>query len=245
MVSCVAIVEGLGVPNGMVERKIHQAFGEKPMEILWKGLNELTGEEKGKVDALVSVKCALPKEVLSQFTSLKVIAVAFTGYGTVDLDYCRENKVQVFNVPAYSTDSVAELVIGLTISLLRDIPKGNSLIRSGGWNLGYAGSDLSQKVVGIVGTGTIGIRTAQLFKAFNCKLIGWSRTQREEFLQLGAQYVESLEVVCIPSFYMYRSNNECSYLKRQTSFLFTYQQMRTRKVLSPKMYLLNFALHLC
>jgi len=189
------IVEPLGVPNDMVEKSLKQAFSGKEIAITWKSLSELSAEEKASAEAIISVKSSLSKEVLSEFSALKVIGVAFTGYGTVDLDYCRENKVQVFNVPAYSTDSVAELVIGLTISILRDIPKGNSLIRSGGWNLGYAGSDLAGKVVGIVGTGCIGIRTAELFKAFRCKLVGWSRTQREEFINLGGSYVDSLEAL--------------------------------------------------
>ena len=197
--SCIAIVENLGVEQSLVERQIHQAFAEKPLHILWKSTNELSEEEKSKVDALVSVKTPLNEEILKNFPELRVIAVAFTGYGTVALDYCKSKNIQVFNVPAYSTDSVAELVIGLTISLLRDIPTGDSLVRSGGWNLS-PGSDLSGKVVGIVGTGAIGIRTAELFKAFRCQIIGWSRSKRNDFTALGGLYVDKLEDVGRNSF---------------------------------------------
>lgn len=192
--SSIAVIEPLGVDQQLIERQIHQAFTEKPMKILWNPLNELSDEEKVNIDALVSVKVPLTEETLKKFSSLKVIAVAFTGYDSIDLDYCKKNNVQIFNVPAYSTDSVAELVIGLTLSLLRDIPTGDSIVRSGGWNL-HPGSDLSGKVVGIVGTGTIGIRTAELFRAFRCRLIGWSKTQKEEFLALGGLYVDTLDDV--------------------------------------------------
>ena len=189
----VTVIEDLGVPQELVQKQLEEALEE--VTVSWKALDELQEDEKEQTEALIMVKTPLTSQTLAQFPSLKVIAVAFTGYGIVDLSYCKENQIQVFNVPAYSTDSVAELVLGLTISILRDIPKSNSLIRSGGWNLGFAGSDLSGKVVGIVGTGTIGLRTAELFKAFHCKLIGWSRTQREEFKIMDGQYVDSLETV--------------------------------------------------
>src|SRR5690625_3023510 len=117
-----------------------------------------------------------------------MIAVAFTGYDSVDLEYCKTHNIAVYNVPAYATSSVTELVIGLVISLLREIPKSNEIIRSGKWKL-KPGLELSGKTVGILGTGTIGINTAKIFKALGCSLIGWSRTEQEEFKDLGGEYI--------------------------------------------------------
>ena len=152
--------------------------------------------DKSKIEVIVTVKTKLGKEILELYPNLKIIAVAFTGYDIVDLEYCRNNNIAVYNVPAYSTNSVAELTIALAISLLREIPKGNDIIRKGQWNLGKAGIELFGKTVGICGTGTIGIRVAQIFKVLGCNIIGWSRTQRKEFIDLGGKYVDSLEELC-------------------------------------------------
>lgn len=64
-----------------------------------------------------------------------MIAVAFTGYDAVDMDVCQEKNIAVYNVPAYATNSVAELAVGLGISLLREIPKSDQLVKNKKWNL--------------------------------------------------------------------------------------------------------------
>ena len=97
-----------------------------------------------------------------------------TGYDCVDLEACRQRNIAVHNVPAYSTDSVAELVLGLTIGLLRNLNYADQSFRTGGaWALPFGpGRELSGKTVGIIGTGAIGLRVAEIFKVFKCKLIG-------------------------------------------------------------------------
>lgn len=180
------ILEELGIPRNEF------VSAAKEHEITW--LNEEC--DKSLVEVIITVKTKLGKDIIEQYPNLKIIAVAFTGYDSVDLDYCRENNIAVCNVPAYSTNSVAELTIALAISLLREIPKGNKIIREGQWNLGKAGNELYGKTVGICGTGTIGIRVAEIFKVLGCNIIGWSRTQRKEFIDLGGKYVDSLNELC-------------------------------------------------
>lgn len=154
---------------------------------------EIIWDEKvatpNKVEVIVTVLKKLGKEYLQQFTNLKMIAVAFTGYDSVDMEYCQEHGIAVYNVPKYSTNSVVELTIGLTIVVLREITKGNTIIRNEGWSL-KPGIELFGKRVGIMGTGKIGIATARIFKAFGCEIIGWSRSENEEFEALGGKYIE-------------------------------------------------------
>lgn len=154
--------------------------------------------DKSEIEALITVKKKLGPAELGEYPNLKMIAVAFTGYDSVDEKYCREKGIAVYNVPAYSTNSVAELTLGLAISLLREIPKGNNIIRSDGWDLGRPGIEMNGKTVGICGTGAIGLRTAQLFKAFGCEVIGWSRSRRPEFESVG-RYIDSLDELCAVS----------------------------------------------
>jgi phosphoglycerate dehydrogenase-like enzyme len=180
----ILILEEIGVKR--------EAFNLPGHEVTWYDGNT----NKETVEILVTVKKKLGSAELSEFLKLKMIAVAFTGYDSVDLNYCKENNIAVCNVPAYSTNSVAELAVGQAISLFREIPKGNEIIRNGGWDIGRPGIELSGKTVGICGTGAIGLRTAQLFKAFGCEIKGWSRTRRKEFIDLGGKYVDTLEELC-------------------------------------------------
>ncbi|MDP3353033.1 MAG: NAD(P)-dependent oxidoreductase [Flavobacteriaceae bacterium] len=148
-----------------------------------------------KVQIIITIKEKVDETLLKRFPNTKLIAVAFTGYDIVDINYCNQNNIIVCNVPSYATDAVAELTIGLAISLLRDIPKTNHLIKNGGWNY-PAGQELRNKTIGIVGTGTIGTRVAELFKVFGCEIVGWSRSQNQDFIKLGGIYLDDINELC-------------------------------------------------
>jgi D-3-phosphoglycerate dehydrogenase len=109
----------------------------------------------------------------------------------VDEHYCLNHNIAVYNVPEYSTDSVAELTIALAISLLRRIPQGSRIIKDGGWDT-PPGLELANRTVAIIGTGAIGCRVATLFKALGCEIQGWSRTRKEEFISTGGKYFSSV-----------------------------------------------------
>jgi D-3-phosphoglycerate dehydrogenase len=113
----------------------------------------------------------------------------------VDKEVCAEQGIGISNAAGYSTEAVAELVIGLIISKLRNIVECNSVIREGKTKDGLVGFELAGKTVGIVGTGAIGLRTAELLKVFGCKLLGYNRSVREEALRLGVQYVSLEELL--------------------------------------------------
>lgn len=176
----ILIIEDLGIPEAVFNKRVAE------MRLDYDSVRD--NPDPKAVEVIISVKKRIDSEMLKRFPNLKMIGVAFTGYDSVDLDACREMGVAVYNVPAYSTHSVAELAVGLTISLLRDIPQGNQQIRHNQWNM-PAGNELYGKTVGILGTGKIGLASANLFKAFGCKLLGWSRTEKEEFKALGGEYI--------------------------------------------------------
>ena len=81
------------------------------------------------------------------------------------------------------------------IDVLRKITFLDGSIRQGGVRGAFLGRELRGKTVGIVGTGAIGIRTAQLLQAFGCKVIAWSRTQKPEVLAMGVAYVSLEELM--------------------------------------------------
>jgi len=154
------------------------------------------------VEGIITIKTTVDKQLIEKYPNLKFIAVAFTGYDCVDLSICKQKNISVFNVPAYSTNSVAELAVGLAISLLREIPTAINIVQSGKWNL-KPGLELSGKKIGILGTGEIGTTTAKYFKTFGCEILGWSRSEREEFKKYGAytndliEFFSSVDIVSV------------------------------------------------
>ena len=184
-------LQKLGVEHDVIPQLIREA--NLPLSPAWGKWRDVDSPED--VFGIVTVQATVNDKILDYLPNVKVIAVAFTGFDCLDLDACRRRGIAVYNVPGYSTDSVAELTLALTIGLLRDIPAADRQMRCGGWRLGGHGTELAGKTVGILGTGAIGLRVAELFKACRCKLIGWSRTERREFADLGGQYLPLPEVL--------------------------------------------------
>lgn len=179
----ILILENLGIPKADAEARLKNP----DYDLVW----DETQANPDNVEILITITKKVSRESLEAYPNLKMIAVAFTGFDAVDSEACREKNIAVYNVPGYATDSVAELAAGLAISLLREIPKANRMVKDKDWGL-KPGFDLKGKTVGIVGTGAIGIATAKLFKAFGCKLIAWSRSEKPDFINLGGSYCSGL-----------------------------------------------------
>ncbi|EKQ55484.1 MULTISPECIES: 2-hydroxyacid dehydrogenase [unclassified Clostridium] len=130
-------------------------------------------------DAVVLSNLPYKKEVIENCSNLKMICVAFTGVDHVDMDYCKERDIMVCNCAGYSTVAVADLVFGMVISLYRNIIPCNTVTRKGGTKNGLVGFELAGKKFGVVGAGAIGMRTAEIAKAFGCEVYVYSRTKKE------------------------------------------------------------------
>ena len=149
--------------------------------------------ERGKdADIIVLTNLPFGRSVIEKCKNLKMISVGFTGVDHIDLEACRKQGITVSNSAGYSTDSVAELVIGHILMKLRNLNECDKAVREGKTKEGLVGTTLKGKTLGIVGTGAIGIRVAEIASAFGCRLTGWSRSKREDALKAGIEYV-SLE----------------------------------------------------
>ena len=141
-----------------------------------------------EADILLIANNPLPDEVIEACPNLKYISVAFVGIDHVGKKACKARNIPVSNAAGYCNDAVAELALGLTLDCLRNISACNAVIREGGTKAGLVGHELHGKTVGIIGTGGIGCTTAKLFKAFGCKLLGYSRHERTEAKDIGIEY---------------------------------------------------------
>ena len=113
---------------------------------------------------------SLSARVLEHYGDLKVISRLGTGMDSVDLEAARKHGVSVFGTPDATTDAVAELTIGLMISMLRGIAASDRGMRAKTWTP-VMGGLIKGRTVGIIGFGRIGRRVAQLAEAFGAQVV--------------------------------------------------------------------------
>lgn len=144
-------------------------------------------------DVAIITNNKFSKKVIKK-TNLKLIDVAFTGFNHVDIEACNEKGIIVENASGYSDDSVAELVIGLTISVMRKFDQNKkNMYEDESFNL--LGQIIRGKTVGVIGTGKIGTRVIELFKAFGANILAFNRSENQKAKDLGAKYVEFDELL--------------------------------------------------
>ena len=137
-------------------------------------------------------KTTVSARVLEKAERLMAIAAFCIGTNQIDLEAAADHGVAVFNAPYSNTRSVVELAIGLTISLLRDVPDKSAAMHQGVWNKSADGSrELRGKTLGIVGYGAIGSQLSILAEAIGMRVIFHDLSER---LALGnARRVRSLD----------------------------------------------------
>ena len=179
----ISLLEPLGVSEELI-RELSAPILARGHEFIYYPRKTTDAEELKKRSAgcevVMIANNPYPDEVIDASDSLKLLNVAFTGIDHVGLEACRRKGVTVCNAANYSNQTVAELVIGMTIHLLRKIGECNDTVRRGGTSAGLAGREIAGRTVGIIGTGRIGMITARLFLAFGARVIACSRHEKPE-----------------------------------------------------------------
>lgn len=129
-------------------------------------------------------KVKLHEGNLEQASALKLICVTATGYDNIDLEYCRKRGIGVCNVKGYSTDSVAQVTVGLALELMMGLSRRHEYVRRGAYTASGVANcllpafhELAGKTWGIVGAGNIGGKVAQIAESFGCRVMKCRRTQ--------------------------------------------------------------------
>ena len=123
---------------------------------------------------IVRSRTRITKEMIELASKCKIIARVGVGLDNIDVDAAKAKGIKVINAVEGAMNAVAELVMGLMLSMARDIPRADREIRNGKWlKKELMGIELSGKYLGIVGLGNIGKRLARLGRAFNMNIIGY------------------------------------------------------------------------
>jgi len=162
---------------------------------------EIIAGVKGKDGLLCLLTDTIDRDVIYAEPNLQMIASYAVGYDNINVAAATERGIPVSNTPGVLTDTTADMAWALLFSVARRIVEGDSFTRAGkfhGWApLLMLGRDISNKTLGIVGTGRIGTSVAVKSKGFNMKILYTDDERRNEQLEkeLGAKKVQLPELL--------------------------------------------------
>lgn len=146
-------------------------------------------------EIIVLSNLPLSEKIIESCDQLKLISVAFAGTDHIPTQICRKRNILVCNAADYSTHAVAELTIGMALTLLRKIVWGDHQTRNSKSREGFLGAELFGKTFGIIGYGKIGAEVARLANAFGCNVLAYNRTKKQStditFVDLKTLLTES------------------------------------------------------
>lgn len=132
-------------------------------------------------------KVVLSEEIIAALPKLKYIGVLATGYNVVDIEAAKMRGIVVTNIPAYSTESVAQTVFAHLLTISNQVAHYTEEARTGMWckcpDFTYTNTPLLEwngKTMGIVGLGNIGLAVARIALAFGMKVIAYTSKKKEE-----------------------------------------------------------------
>lgn len=157
-------------------------------------------ERAAGAEVLITNKTIISAEAMEALPSLKYIGVLATGYNVVDIEAAKKRGIIVTNIPAYSTDSVAQMVFAHVLNITQRVGLYADLNRQGKWansiDFCYWDTNLMElhgKSMGIVGYGNIGQATARIALAFGMKVCVCTSKKQSE-LPEGIQKMELEEL---------------------------------------------------
>lgn len=183
-----------------------------PGDISWKPVTDIckveiwedTAESEkleriGDAEIIFNNKLLINDEVFSNFPNIKYVGICATGYNVVDLEAARRHGVIVTNVPAYSTDSVAQHTWALILEIVSMPGKHDKFVHDGGWTASGCFTrwispitELSGLTLGVYGFGNIGRKVSEIARAFGMKVLVYTKNPAKysEFSNEGLHFVD-------------------------------------------------------
>jgi D-3-phosphoglycerate dehydrogenase len=160
--------------SGVAFDALSSKFEVKRLPNLWKDPEALAAHIKDCRALIVRNQTRVTQALLAAALRLVVVGRAGVGLDNIDVESASKAGVIVTYAPEQNSISVAELCLGLMLSLSRMIPQSNSETKAGQWNRqSLVGTELYGKTLGIIGAGRIGYLTARRAQAFGMKIVAY------------------------------------------------------------------------
>jgi D-3-phosphoglycerate dehydrogenase len=162
---------------------------------VFKDLPKTPDELKERIkeaDIVIVGWSSLTEEVIESAEKLKMVSIWATTCHYVDLQTAWERGIVVTHVPGYATEAVAEHVFALLLATIRKLPSADEHVRRGDFDWrSFEGIELAGKTLGIIGTGSIGCRVAEIGKAFRMQILAFDKYPNvKKAEEIGMQYVD-------------------------------------------------------
>ena len=191
----------------MAQIVILDGYSVNPGDLNWDGIAALgsvqvfdrTPAEEivariGHANAVLTNKCVMTEAILSACPELKYIGELATGYNNIDLNAARAHGVTVTNIPAYSTQSVVQMVFALLLEATQHVGLHSAAVHAGEWSASpdfcfwkTPLMELSGKTMGIVGFGRIGQGVAKVARAFGMNVLAYGPRYKPEMDEDGCR----------------------------------------------------------
>ena len=188
-------------------------YAANPGDLSWDGLREL-GEltvydrtapenvlERAKgAQVILTNKVVITEELMDKLPDLRYIGVLATGYNVVDIPAARKHGIIVTNIPAYSTMSVAQMVIAHLLNITNQVALHSDAVKQGEWqrNKDFSFSltpliELDGKTLGIVGLGNTGTATARIAQSLGMRILAYSSKSADALKEMDIEKAGSYE----------------------------------------------------
>lgn len=188
-----------------------------PGDLSWQALREagdlavydrtpadLVYERSAGAGIILTNKTVLTAEMLQKLPGLKYVGVLATGYNVIDTVEAGRLGITVTNIPAYSTDSVAQLVFAFILELCFHVQKHSDSVHAGEWQRSvdfsyrkFPLAELASKTIGIIGYGNIGKKVGGIATAFGMNVVAYSRSQTGQPPQANFRWVTLPELFSV------------------------------------------------
>lgn len=176
------ILDSFIVNPGDLDWDLLKKYGE--LDIYDATPPQLICERCHDAGVIFTSRAKLTGEVLRQCPKVKLVYALGTGYEMIDIAYCREHGIIACNNPAYSSNSVAQMVFSFLLELTTDMSSFRAAARDGKWTgmddymyHEFKHEELSELTIGLVGCGDIGRRVAQIALGFGMRVLATTATR--------------------------------------------------------------------
>ena len=180
----IVVLDGYTLCPGDLSYSALEAFGD--VKVYDRTPPELVAERIGGAEIVLTNKALVTRAVMDACANLRYIGVLATGYNVVDIPAAREKGIVVTNVPAYSTQAVAQHVMALLLAYASRVHVYDARVKEGAWVssrdfcfFAAPAQELAGQTLGIVGFGSIGQQAARAAQGLGMKVIAHTRTKKE------------------------------------------------------------------
>ncbi len=181
----IVVMDGKGVNPGDMSWKQIQQFGE--LIVYERTTSEEIIDHVGDAEIVLTNKTVFDEDTIAKLKNVKYIGVLATGYNVVDLKAASKRGIVVTNIPAYSTDSVAQMTFAHILNVTNHVDHYARASRDGEWSrcpdFCYWDKplvELAGKTIGIIGLGNIGMKVANIALNFGMNVIAYTSKEPKE-----------------------------------------------------------------